>query len=204
MPKCVFAANKSLSGGAAFFKLTRDNSLLVTVFKQVANDQLNKKGNFDFKNGINVMFNDDEIGGFVRAVRTDGKFNFYHETERDGNKSISKGSFNFFSIEKQTDKGPKIIEGFGLTVNKNNVEVKVSLSLSAAESLAEFLKHCLTKVYETVIADDDQKDREYLASKKESAESKSEEKVQPKKKVKEVKSEPEPEAVLAGDDDVAF
>ena len=161
MPHCVFSPNNKISGGAAFVKLTNDNDIMVSIFKQVANNP-NKVGNFDFKNGVNVKFSSDEVGGILRAVRTNGNFNFYHTSEKEGQKTVSKGSFNHYNVKGNDGKEK---EGFGLTVDKNGDVRKVGYSVGAAEVLAQFLKYCLTFEFESILKEDEKRDKEYLDKK---------------------------------------
>lgn len=201
MPHTCFAANSKISGGCAFFKLVNNESFMLSVFKQSANNA-NKKNNFDFTTGINVKFSPDEIGGFLRAIRTDGSFNFYHSSEFEGNKSVTKGNFNFFSVEQPDNKPARL--GFGLTVDKNGTVTKVSYSVGAAESLAEFLRTGLTSISYGIIDEDKLKDQEYLNSKKQSvpAEPVAETPVKSQKSKKvEPKSEP---VAVAAEDNIDF
>src|SRR5579859_5328747 len=129
-----WSPNAKLSGGALICKLTHDNNILFTFFKQIAFDQNNKKGNFDFKNPINVKFSEDEISDVIRAIRTNGESKFYHKFKED----VTSGSFRFYTIAAQNDKPAR--SGFGFSVSKGENAVKVSFSLGAAEHFSEYLK----------------------------------------------------------------
>jgi hypothetical protein len=162
MPHCVFAPNKNLTGGASFAKLRFDNTINLSVFKQIANNA-NKKDNFDFQDAINVKLGAEEIGALLRAIRNNSNFGFYHSFQNDGKEMVTKGSFRYFIIEAKEDKPAR--EGYGLTVIRGEKEVKVSYSLGSAETLAAFLQTCLERISEEIIRDDDLKDEEYRKQK---------------------------------------
>lgn len=198
MPHCNFSPNTKITGGAAFWKLTRENAVILTAFPQVANNP-DKKNNFNFKaGGLNIKLSLDEVAGVVRAIRTKSEFKFYHEFTKDGNKTVSKGAFSFYAIPAK-DKFPEK-SGFGLTVDKDGTVVKVGYSLDVAENLMGFLQYCLSLTYRDTVDEDDKRDAEFQANKGSKSEPESTTtpaKVAPKKtaakKVAASSPEPEPE-----------
>lgn len=157
MAFAAFSATKSKTGGALIVKQSRDHDTLFALFKQVNFDQNNKKNNFDWKTPINVKMSEDELGDFLRAIRTNGESKFYHEF--DGN--VTTGSFRYYEIKDKEDatKPPRC--GFGLSVTKGENTIKVSLSLGAAERFSEYLKFSMNKVFELGFIEDVKKDMEF-------------------------------------------
>ncbi len=189
MSFALFSSKKDKTGGALISKLTQDNSLLLTLFKQIDFDENNKKNNFDWQTPINVKLSDDEIGDFLRAVRTNGESKFYHTFDNN----TTTGSFKFYSIEPVGEKPGR--KGYGLSVTKGEVTIKVGFSLGAAERFGEFLSFCLNKVFEAGYIEDLAKEVEFKA--------KAKEKKAAKEKTVETPKSAEP-VVAASSDDADF
>jgi len=168
-----FTPNKSKTGGllavsvkalVGTFSEPGDRAVWFNLVKQTGWDESSKKGSFKDGAKIAVKFTLDEVGGFIQAIRNQRNFSFFHGFDS----KTTTGTFNYFFIEKDASgavlKAPR--EGFGLTVKKDGVEIKVSFNLAAAENLAEYLKFCLEKAY-TAIYSEDKKNAEDWASKNE-------------------------------------
>jgi hypothetical protein len=150
-----WGSNAKISGGALIVKLTHDNSILFTCFKQIANNP-DKKGNFDFKAPINIKFSDDEAADIIRAIRTNGESKFYHKFKEE----ITSGSFRFYTVAAVGDKPAR--SGFGFSVTKGDNKIQVGFSLAAAERFSEYLKFVLNKIFESGFIDDVAKDVEFF------------------------------------------
>lgn len=162
MAYTVFAANKAKTGGALIVKQSsKDNSVLLTLFKQINFDQNNKKDNFDWQNSIMVKLSEDELGDFLRTLRTNSKTQFYHTFED----KVTTGSLSYFSIQDKDDASKPPRCGFGLSVTKGEQTIKVSLSLGAAERFAEYLRFSLDKAFEAGFIEDIKKEAEYMEKK---------------------------------------
>jgi len=173
MPLAVFSPTKKVTGGCAFFKAGKDGDVFLTVFPQKANNP-SKKDNFNMQAGITIKLNSDELGQFLRAVRTDGNVGLYHTTDT----ATTTVNFNYYSV----DDGKR--QGFGLTVKRDNVTVKVGVPLGTAEKLAEFFRFVLRDHFIQVVEDDEKRNKEYLDKKNKTA----------KTVTKTQKSEPEAES----------
>lgn len=148
MPLSFYSANSKKSGGALFVSFnSKDGSGFFKLLQQTGWDAQAKKGSFAGGNTINIKLSQDEMGSFIQAVRTKGRFNFYHSF---GNESTT-GTFSYYN--KKLDNN-KEIEGFGLTIKKDNLEIKVGFSLGGAERLAEYFKFVFTHIFSAIYAAD--------------------------------------------------
>jgi hypothetical protein len=187
-----FSATKAISGGALIAKLTTDNAILLTLFKQVAFDQNNKRGNFDYKNSLVFKLTGDEAAEIIRAIRTNGTMKFYHTFED----TKTNGQFNFYTVEAKGEYPAR--SGFGLSVTRGDLTVKIGFSLGAAERFSEYLKFCLTQSFWAAFDEDKLKDQEYLNSKKQPT-------PEPiKQKTKKIDPKEEPELAVAGAEEIDF
>ena len=155
-----FSPNKSVTGGCAFFSFnSKDGSVFVKLLKQVANN-IDKKGNFDGKNALNIKLTEDEAAGFIRAVRTCGRCSFFHKSEK-GDTQIT---FNHYVIKPKTPE-EKERQGYGLTVKRGAQEIKVGFTMDAAERLSEYMKFALTHIFSADYSADLKAHKENMAKK---------------------------------------
>ncbi len=172
-----YTPNKAVTGGLLSAQVTAkvgsfeepgDRAIFFNLVKQTGWNTETSKGSFKDGAKIGVKFTMDEVGGFIQAIRNQRNFTFYHGFDNN----ITTGTFLYYFIDKDKDgnllvdknKRPAPREGFGLTVKKGEVEIKVSFNLAAAENLAEYLKFCLEKCY-TAIYSEDKKNAEDWAAK---------------------------------------
>lgn len=164
---------------------SKEGNIYLRLLKQIANNQ-SKKDNFDGKNPINLKLSQDEAADFIRVVRTKSKASFYHKFNED----VTSGSFSYYELDS-TDKEGKPIKrsGYGLSVKKNNVEIKVGFTLGSAERFSLFLANALTHIFDAEYSLDQKeyKDRQKLK--------------QPKTNEGETTPEPVVEATLPSADD---
>jgi hypothetical protein len=196
MSFAVFAANKSKTGGALIAKQTQDNSVLLAFFKQIDFDQNNKKNNFDFSSPINVKMSDDELGDFLRAIRTNSKSQFYHTFDNN----TTTGSLGYFEIKDKADASKPPYRCFSFSVTKGEATVKVTLSLGAAERFGEYIRFSLNKSFEASFIEDLRKDAEY----REKAKNKGEKSSAPAKKEKPADPTPADDGPGEPPDDPSF
>lgn len=164
MSNNYFSANKSLTGGALFLTFnSKDSSVYMKLLKQIANNP-NKQGNFDGKNPVNVKLSQDEAADLIRAVRTNGACSFYHKFNDD----VTTISFKHFEIVSNQPNVPSR-QGFGMTVKKNNVEIKIGFSLGGAERLKLFLTNALNHIFDWEHREDVKQLEEYRAKRQENA-----------------------------------
>lgn len=158
MPNQFYSPNAKISGGALFASFnSKDGAVYLKLLKQVANN-VNKVGNFDGKNPINVKLSQDEAADIIRAIRTNSQSSFYHKF----NDEVSTGKFNYYEIDgKDKDGNPTKRKGFGLTVKKNDIEVKVGFTLGSAERLSIFLNNALTHIMDAEYSQDLKDAKEY-------------------------------------------
>lgn len=185
MSFAVWAGTKKVTGGALIAKLGRDNALFLSLFPQIA-DLPEKRGNYDMKNPIHLKLTDDELGGILRSIRTEGTTSFYHTF--DG--AVTTGSFRYYKVGE----GKETKQGFGLSVTKGEKTVKVGFSLGAAERFSEYIKYCLNYAFQGSHAEDIEKEKEYQEKVK-ASQQKPKTEAKPKAKVKEEKVEEKPAEV---------
>ena len=154
MSLAIFSPNKTVSGGALIAKSAADGSLFISFFRQIANNP-DKKNNFDFKNGVNVKFSEDEIGDMIHAVRTKKEAKFFHSFDGVN----TSGSYRYYKIEGENGKGGR--EGFGFSVSKGELTIKVGFTVGSAERFCEFLKFTLNKSFEKSYIEDLAKEQEF-------------------------------------------
>jgi len=172
MPNQYYSPNPRLNGGALFASFnSKEGSIYFKVLKQIANNA-DKKGNFDGKNPINVKLSQDEAADIIRAIRTNGLSSFYHKF----NDEVSTGKFTYYEIDAKDGQGNPIKrKGFGLTVKKNDIEVKMGFTLGSAERLSLFLKNALVHIFNAEYSQDLKDAKEYREKNKSEVQSKTEE-----------------------------
>lgn len=162
MPLAYFAPTKSIKGGALFVKfISKEECAFLEFHKQTANNP-NKKDNFDFKNPKNkivVKLSKDEIGGFIRVIRTKRELSSFHSFDSN-NTTIS---FKYYALDTQDGKKK---EGFSFSVGKTasgvKTQVTLSLSLDQAETLMEYLRFALDHIFSAIYAADKKRNEEYF------------------------------------------
>ncbi len=154
-----YGPTKSVNGGLVSVKYSKlkDNFFLEFV-KQTAFTE-NKAGNFKDGAKVTLKMDNNEIGGLIRAIRTNSSFKAYHQTD----KGATQLTFAHFVVPAK-DKYPER-QGFGFSVKKDTVEIKVSLSQDAAENLMEYLKFALGYSYTLAVDAEDARVKEYLDKK---------------------------------------
>lgn len=158
MPNSYYSPNTKLTGGALFASFnSKDASVYFKVLKQIANNP-DKKGNFDGQNPVNVKLSQDEIADIIRAIRTNTSSSFYHKF-KDG---VTTGKFTYYSLDA-TDRENKPIKrtGFGLTIRRDDVEIKVGFTLGSAERLSLFLQNALVHIFDAEYSEDIKRAKEY-------------------------------------------
>lgn len=142
MSQGFYSPNSKLTGGALFVSFnSKEGHAYFKLLRQIANNP-NKKGNYDGNNPVNVKLSTDEAAGIIDAVRNNGEYSFYH----DFNGNVTSGRFAFYSIQPKTPKDkPKT--GYGLTVNKGDVEIKIGFNRGSAERLAQYLEFALDHIF---------------------------------------------------------
>jgi hypothetical protein len=159
MPSQYYSPNSKITGGALFASFnSKDGSVYLKCLKQVANNP-SKVGNFDGKNPLNIKLSQDEAADIVRAVRTNGESKFFHKFKE----VQTSGSFKFYTIPAK-DTFPAR-SGFGLSVKRNDLEIKVGFSLGSAERFSLFLQNALTHIFDAEYSQDLKDAKEYLAKK---------------------------------------
>jgi len=163
MPSIFFAGNKTNSGGALFATFnSKDQCAFFRLIKQTAWNETSSQASFAGGESFNVKFSHDEICDFIRAVREKDRSKFYHEFNGD----VTSGNLGYYSKD-YTDKNgkPAKSQGFGLTVKKANVEIKVGLSLGSAERLSRYLQFADDHINSAIYTQDKKEAEEYLKKK---------------------------------------
>lgn len=152
MPNQYYSPNSRINGGALFASFnSKDGSVYFKVLKQIANNP-DKKNNFDGKSPINVKLSQDEAANIIRAVRTNSSCSFYHKFNDD----VTTLKFTYY----KTDGNPPR-EGFGATIKRNDVEVKIGFTLGSAERLSLFLQNALVHIFDAEYSQDLKEAKEY-------------------------------------------
>lgn len=173
-----YSASQKLDMGAAEWSFnSKDASVYLKMAPQIAyHADRRAKGEYNWKEAVVIKLDTNEVGGIIRALRTDGEFSFIHDFE--GNKTT--GSVKYFTTAKGT-------KGFGLSIKRGDKEVKCPIPVGGGEFLLEYLRFALDHIFSADYAAD-KKFFEALAAKKE--------------KTAEKSPEPEPETSGAVDDSV--
>lgn len=196
-----FAPNSKNAGGLLNVSFnSKDGAIFFRVQKQTGWDEGTKKGSFKGGAFINCKMTLEETSSFIRAIRLNKSVSFYHSF--DGGATSGGLSYYLFPAEKQGDKVvKKEREGFGFTIKKENVEIKVGLATGSAEMLAQYLEFALDHCFSAIYAND-KKEWEELNAKNSN---KSTGEVTHKKKEKAQESEEVDDAdLIAPDDDNLF
>jgi len=166
MSNNFFSPNQKINGGAMFASWnSKDGSVYFKILKQIALNE-DKRGNFDGKNPIFVKLTQDEAAGFIRAVNNNSNMSFYHTFDND----VTTGSFKYYEVDAK-DKNGKIFKkyGFGLTIKRNDNEIKVGFTLDSAQRLSLFLQNALRHIFDAEYAQDIKDAQEYSKKKKETS-----------------------------------
>ena len=163
MPSSYFSGNKTNTGGAMFVTFnSKDQAVYCKIVKQVSwNDQTSKPS---FTGGavINLKLSPDEAGEFIHAVSGHTSCKFYHSFGTE----VSSGSFSHWTKEFTGKDGkPATSQGFGLSVKKGEVNVKIGLSLGSAERLSQYLQFALNHMFSAIYAQDKKEFEEYMSKK---------------------------------------
>lgn len=159
MPNSYYSPNNKITGGCLFATFnSKDGCVFFKLLRQIANN-VNKIGNFDGENPINVKLGQDEIADIIRAIRTQGESKFFHSF---GEHKLT-GTFKFYTVAAKDNFPAR--SGFGLSIKKtlDNVvsEVKISFSLGSSERLSLFLINSLNHIFDAEYSADIQQAREY-------------------------------------------
>ena len=136
--KTFYAANQALQMGAMDLSVnSKDGSVFMKFAPQKAyHADRRAKGEYDWGNAVNVKLDVGEIGGFIRALRSDGEFLFIHDFE--GNKTT--GGVKFYT----TQNGNK---GFGFSVKKGDKTIKVPVPVGDGELILEYFRFALDHIF---------------------------------------------------------
>lgn len=154
--KTFYAANESLTVGALDISLdSKKGAVYLKFAPQIAyHDDRQAKGEYGWKESINVKLDVGEVGGIIRAIRTDNEFAFIHNF---------KGVKTFGSVKYYTAKdGTK---GFGFSCKQGERVVKVPVPVGDAEFISEYLRFALDHIMSADYAAD-KKMFEAMAKKK--------------------------------------
>lgn len=152
MPNQYYSPNSRINGGALFASFnSKDGSVYFKILKQIANNP-DKKGNFDGKTPINIKLSQDEAADIIRAVRTNSSCSFFHKF----NDVATTLKFTYYETE-----GTPAKRGFGATIKKENVEVKIGFTLGSAERLSLFLENALVHIFDAEYSQDLKEAKEY-------------------------------------------
>jgi hypothetical protein len=165
-----YAPTKSKTGGLVDVRVTAkvgtyekagERAVYLNLVKQTGWDEATSKGSFKDGPKINVKLTLDEVAGMIQAVRDKQRYAFYHTF--DG--KTTTGSLSFYSFDEEKDKTGKVIKkarsGFGLTVKKDEVEIKVGFGLASAENLHQYLIFCLNHCYNAIYSEDKKNAEDY-------------------------------------------
>lgn len=180
----IFGPTKSSTGGAIFIESSPENEAFFIKFvKQSGWNEETSKGIFVDGENFRLKFGMSEAAGIIRAVQTNGEWNFFHTFDE----SKSSGRFSFYSKTYTDAKGvERTKEGFGFSAKKGEIEVKVGVSTSDAQMIALYLTNALNKMFDLNMAEDKRKQQEYFDKVRQGQAADS------PKKTKENKGEPTP------------
>lgn len=161
MPSVYFSGNKAGSGGVLSVTFnSKDQSAFFRLTKQVGWNDTTKKPSFSGGAMINVKLSADEIGEFIHAIGSHDSCGFYHSFGED----VSTGTFRYYEVENKANPNKKN-RGFGLTIKKGDVEIKIGLSLGAAERFSQYLQFALDHMNSAIYAQDKKEQEEYYKKK---------------------------------------
>ncbi len=157
MSATFYGPNKLKSGGAAFASINiKDECSYIQFIKQTDWNEEAKTGSFLNGERLNLKLSQDEICELIRAVRTKGLWKFYHSNDSDP----TTGQFSYYQIKDEATKLVKR-EGFGFSVKRGTVEIKVGLTNGAALHLALYMENGLKHIFDADMQKDIQERIEY-------------------------------------------
>lgn len=197
MPNTYYSARKTGDGGAMFINVAAaDGVCYLKLVKQTGWNEQTNNGSFQGGDTINFQLSQDEMAEISRVVRSKGIASLYHKSP-DGVNTTAR--FNYYKQPNQ-DPAKPAREGFGLTVKKGDIEIKLGLSLGSAYRLALLMENFLNRIFNDEVAKDVQEQINYRNSKSNNAPAMQSKQTQsaPKKMVskpapKKVEPTPEPE-----------
>lgn len=153
MPCEFYAQNSKMTGCALFVSFSsKEGYVFCQLRKQTGWNPTTKKGSFKGGATLALKLSPDEIGSIIHAIRVGSSVQIYH-TSASGS---TKGRFAYYEIGE----GESLKRGYGLSLNKDNVDFKVSLTEGGAERLSEYLKFALTHIFSADYARDKAKAKE--------------------------------------------
>lgn len=163
MPLEIYSGNKSGSGGALFVTFnSKDYAVFLRILKQTGWNNQTSKPSFSGGATINVKLSADEIGDLIHAINGHDTCKFYHKFKDEA----TSGSFSYYEKEYQGKDGkPTKSRGFGLTVRKNELEVKIGFSLGTAEKFSQYLQFALNHMFSAIYVQDKKESEEYWKKK---------------------------------------
>lgn len=162
-----YSPNKKVTGGALMCSFnSKEEDISLKFVKQVNNNP--DKKNFDWQQYIVFKLTLDEAADIIRCVRSRETTSFFHTYTKDGNETKTTGNFNYYEIQP-TEPGKKVVKGFGFSVKRGDLEVKVGLGLAGGERLSLWLQNVLVRVFDAAHAADIERAKEYKKNKEATA-----------------------------------
>ena len=155
-----YSPNKLKTGGALFVTAqVEDQAVYFNLIQQTDWNDETKKGSFIDGQRLNLKLSPDEMCEVIRAARAKGNWKFYHTNDGDP----TTGSFNYY--QSKDDAGKVTREGYGLTVNRGKLQIKIGFNLGSALRLALFMETVLKAIFQKDMADEATKRAEYYKKK---------------------------------------
>lgn len=163
MASIYFAGNKTNTGGALFVTFnSKEQAVYYRFVKQTAWNEQTTKASFSGGATINLKLSADEAADVIHAVAGHTSCKFYHQF--NGENTI--GGFSYWEKEYTGKDGkPGKSQGFGLSVKKGEIQIKIGFSLGAAERLSQYLRFALDHMHSAIYAQDKKEAEEYLKKK---------------------------------------
>ena len=190
----VYGPTKKVSGGAAFIETSIENQcFFVNFVKQTGYNEQDNKGIFVDGPSFKLKFSINEAAGIVSAVENKSEWKFFHNFEENK----SSGRFSYYAIPGTDNQGKETLkEGFGFAVKKDDIDIRVGVSMADARMISQYLINSLNWIFNNDIDNDKRKQEEYFKQKEaEAAAAAPKGKSAPKKQ----KEEPAPEVPSTDD-----
>lgn len=141
MSSIYYSPNSSNTGGLLNVSFnSKDGHAYLKFVKQTSWDASARKASFKGGETIGFKLSPDEIGQLMYCIRRQESHGFFHNF----NGGSVTGNFKYYEIAAQGDKPIK--KGFGFSIKKATLEIKIGIALGAAERLYEYLRFALDRI----------------------------------------------------------
>lgn len=144
-----YSANSKLTGGMLIVSADfsgdeerkRDPCVFLQFKKQIANNPT-RKGNYEEGKGIYFKVDQNEMGGVIRAVRTDSDANMFHDYAN------IKTSLDVKRWHTEASGQSAARHGFLFVLRQGDKKIQVNLGLGCAELLSCWFQWALRRMFD--------------------------------------------------------